>query len=188
MASASWNPGDLGRFKMEDPSLPRFEFISLNTEYATIWYSNSQTLTKIPRKTFLKDCVNWWVVQEFPDVSTWPDWLKSGESFCFESDTPPVRQMLYSPKVNKGHQDRVNQHVAIFTTFDGESLKIRNVRRDYASCETSEKILLMVPTAVIVEHGFRRQSKYQRLLAKDTFKDPDEELEIAAIVEHLGKN
>jgi len=67
-----WKRGQLGRFKAENPSNPRFELLGVDKEkrLVEIWYNLEKRPTTLPIDTFKKDCVNWWEVRRQTDNRT----------------------------------------------------------------------------------------------------------------------
>lgn len=181
----SWKKGDLGRFKSEDPSNPRFEVLCWDTtqNVVRIWYNGEKSPTEIPFLTFKNECVNWWTSAVIPDV---PAWLKENIYFSFKGQVVQAKVLpgtLDSPSLRFRDTPRSKPPAKQekFIRIEGELL-LRSIRRDYASCLTVEGLLALVPLSQIAKEGFVRVSAWDMISAdSDVLDEPDEDALIEAL-------
>lgn len=175
----TWKKGDLGRFEAEDDKSPRFVFLGTDKAKANahIWYGGEATPTTVPLKTFLRDCVSWWV---FGSLIEPPEWLKPGQLVTVSQ---PNRKSTWVTQARVPDRRRiVSNHRQV--DIQNKVLQVRSIRRDYASCWIPEdRILALVPLVTLVNHGFVNRTRFD-VLADDDYDpitEPEEELDLDAI-------
>lgn len=150
-----WRKGDLGRFEVEDPNAPRFEVISVSKERneVSIWYGGQESPTTVPIDTFRKDCVNWWVTATINP----PEWLEPGVTLGITG--PGFLTQAIVAELRRGRKKKTHLHQQV--DIRKALLRVRSIRKDYASCVMSTTgQLLMVPTVVIEMFGHISRSRY----------------------------
>lgn len=164
-----WQRGDLGRFVSESPKQPRFEVLGRKDDSILVWYGGKATQDAIPVATFKKDCTNLWEIQEI--VPARPVWLKEGAEFELPGQVAArqaeIRDLKYHRLVNTSN-----------VLVGGQPLRIRYIRRDYASCMMGD-LLVLIPLPLIVKSGIQRTTRWSRLMSdEDPFEDDprDEDL------------
>jgi hypothetical protein len=164
-----WRKGDLGRFKCESPSSPRFEIVGPKSQTVLeIWYDGSPKSQELPLRTLLHDCTNTWELQKPVPVPV-PLWLKEGAQFEFRSEAPSLRQ-------NEVRDARDRLTSVFYLELSNQTLQIRRIRRDYCSCNHHDK-LVMVPLHLIAEFGFVRMTRWEHILNEDNEKEPEDDYE-----------
>jgi hypothetical protein len=167
-----WHIGDLGRFEIESPKLPRFEVISSSKTEVQVWYSGTAKPTSIPKRTFLDDCVKWWHVD--PITEAIPKWLYEGCSFTLDPEAG--KQSLHVPIAQIADQAR--GHLPRAFSIHGldlsrQTLTFRRRQGDYISC-TTPQILVLLPIKLVLESGRSRKTRWDLLRTTDIL-DPDED-------------
>lgn len=162
-----WRQGDLGRFQAESPKRPRFEVIGVTNGEVEVWYGGATKTTCIPEKTFRRDCINLWELQEV--VPARPTWLKEGASFEF----PHGRGVSVRQAEIKDPKSKLLTHTTIID-LNGQSVTIRSIRRDYTSCLFKD-MLVLVPLPTIAKFGIQRMTRWERVMSDRDAFDEDEE-------------
>lgn len=162
----SWKRGDLGRFLAENRKRPRFELIGPTADRTAIevWYGGSTKKDTISKESLKYDCTNVWELQEV--VPPRPKWLQEGATFDFPSAVSVRQVEILDPK----YHHLTN---AMSVDLGGRKVRIRRIRRDYASCLV-DQLLVLVPLVTIVKFGIQRVSRWDRIMSD---QDPYEDVE-----------
>ena len=137
----------------------------------------------IPTKTFREDCVNWWTLGA--KVLDRPDWLRSGAQVSFENN---VLLVVRTAEIASQRRPEYPERV-LTADLQRDTLIVRSIRADYASCLRLDGSLILVPVNVLIKFGFRRKTAYTHILDEDTFCDPNrpnEDGEILNILKEMG--
>lgn len=171
---AKWRKGDLARFKITRATAPSFEVLGATPDKSAvrIIYDKKSTPETIPFATFAKDCVNWWELRG-PVPKLLP-WIREGATFQFKTasrvvEVPPnVPSPRAVPTFVPGHYAVWSDNVVVSKITASiiptdTDFKIRSIRYDYASCETADGKVHLLPTNDIIQWGFQRLTAWDRL-------------------------
>jgi hypothetical protein len=170
-----WHIGDFGRYEIESPKFPRFEVISATKTEVQVWYSGQTTLTTIPKRTFLDDCVKWWLVEPIEKLFPFPKWLYEGGSFSLESPIMGINVTLTQIPDRATPGFPTKTHTNHEMDLKGRLLTYRRKQGDYISCLTGDpQCLVLVPIKVILKFGRSVKTRWDFLRTTDIV-DPDED-------------
>ncbi len=162
-----WKIGDLGRFRTEDESRPRFEVVAASKEGVTVWYAGATQTQLIPLRTFKYDCVRYWANKSNRPISelATPDWLVPGVEYTIPNRCKQ-RQAVWNEQGLKAYH----------TISIGDlPLTLRQVRADFTSnLIQATNMLVIVSLADIIRFGCHQRTRYERLLkSKDPLRSDD---------------
>jgi hypothetical protein len=164
-------PGDIGRFISENAKLPRFVVVKAdkNTQYVDLWYSGAAERTKVPWRSFIKQCTDTWEIT----IGEPPEWLKPGADFFLD-------QTITLFKISDGRGRRSWTAHEGHLNLKGYSLKVFSIRVDHVSCFVPDlKTFVLVPIKTVAEHGYYRRTVYDILNSEDDpFVDADDWAEL----------
>lgn len=193
----AWQKGDLGRFKSEDASQPRFEVLGMSEDRSVVhvWYNAEPKSSTIPFATFKADCVNWWATPA--EIPPMPAWIRPGTTFSFDGhvvkailperlSAPSARarfhrndleEDIFSGSVGYAPFPKSERAERRHERFQGE-LTIRSIRKDFASCMVGKHgKLLILPVSAIAKNGVFRVSVWDILRSDDDdFDEPEDEV------------
>lgn len=161
-----WKIGDLGRFRTEDSSRPRFEVVAASKDGVTVWYGGATTTQVIPLRTFKYDCVRFWVPPSRPITERdKPEWLVPGVEYTLLQRNKQVQAVWNELGLKAYHTISVGGH----------PLTLRQIRADYTSnLVKATNMLVIVSLGDIIRYGSHQQTRYERLRkAKDPLRDDD---------------
>lgn len=162
-----WKIGDLGRFRAEDASQPRFEVTAASKEGVTVWYAGATQTQVIPLRTFKYDCVRFWANQRSRPVSEvpTPEWLVPGVEYTLLNRCKQ-RQAVWNDQGLKAYHT---------INLGGHPLTLRQIRADFTSnLIKATNMLVIVPLWDIIRYGAHSQTRYERLLmSKDPLRSDD---------------
>lgn len=166
----TWKPkvGDIGRFCSENKRYPRFTVVQVLDTVVQVWYSGALKSQTVPRKTFDTDCTDVWIIDVVKDT---PTWLKKGAKFRAGTVTVTLSKVVNDDRTHRWMRTHREERLSL----RDQTLEVYSMRADHAACLIHElKTLVLIPTKLIAEHGYRIRTRWDIILDDDEFDDYDD--------------
>jgi len=163
-----WDPkvGEIGRFWSESDKQPRFVVVRVLRNIVQIWYSGATKTQSVPRRTFLSDCMDTWVI----DIIDSPTWLKPEVKFRLDG------WVTLAQVINDPQRPRTSTRTERMD-LTGHDLEVFSIHRDHVACAVPGlKTIVLIPLKVINERGSRLRTRWEMILEDDDFDDFEEYL------------